>query len=675
MNWLDFHLPVASFGASRSLEFSSHYCKNNCLRNGLPDTVYSDRPPDSMWRDSSQGDHHLHLVTAEAAYRLWKRDPDAATWVHPHDFERLTHDPGGVALADLDSLDALTTFQEQFAHCSATTQEDFNRYMERMDRPLPTKEDILEKLPDVLKSRWKAFCPQEADKMPPRRPGVDHVIYLDKTAAIPRPRIYGLSRQESEAVKVYLDDMLSKGFIRPSTSPYAAPVLVVKKPSGGLRICVDYRGINSITRKNRNAPPAIRETLATLNKACIISVVDVIAAFNAVRIKEGDEEKTAFLTRYGLYEYLVMPFGLCNAPGTFQNFINTVLRDFLDEFCSAYMDDVLIYSEREEDHERHVLTVVDRLLDHGLFLDVTKCKSKTTRVKYLGLIITTDGIEMNPEKVKALLDWQLPHCLKDVQAFLGFANFYRRFILGFSAIAKPLTALTRKEVTSGDAFPLKPGTKEAVAFESLKQAFTKAPVLVHFNPDLPIWLETDASDYVLGAVLSQIIDEQLRPIAFLSKKMTPAECNYEIYDKELLAIVRAFEEWRYELAGSKDPIEVVTDHQSLQHFMTTKRLNRRQARWAEFLAEFNFRIKYRPGKQSTKPDALTRRPGNLPESETNSRTQHQMQILLPPERFEKPREWIRDRDAGAHHAVHMAQLITKDPKAVSYTAAELALMM
>ncbi|KAF7572881.1 hypothetical protein PtrM4_077860 [Pyrenophora tritici-repentis] len=436
------------------------------------------------------------------------------------------------------------------------------------------------------------------------------------------------SEEETQATKAYIDEMLGKGFIRPSTSPYASPVLVVKKTRGGLRICVDYRGLNAVTRKNRNAPPAIKETLARMAKVQIMTLVDVIAAFNSVRIKHGDEEKTAFLIRYGLYEYLVMPFGLCNAPGTFQTFINETLHDHLNVICTAYLDDVLIYSDDESKHEQHVLTVLGKISKAGMFLDAKKCSFSTKRVRYLGLILTTDSLEMDSKKIATVLEWQIPRSIKDVQAFLGFANFYRRFIKGFSYLTKSLTELTKAD--GKKAFPLTLDSPAVRSFQLVKDAFKAAGMLAHFDADLDTWLGTDASDFVTAAVLSQMHDGVLRPIAFLSHKMNPAECNYEIYDKELLAIVRAFEEWRFELAGTVDPVKVLSDHQALQTFMTTKRLNRRQARWAEFLSEFNFNITYRPGKQGTKPDALTRRPGDLPEDADDDRRQHQWQIVIKP---------------------------------------------
>src|SRR4029077_9626037 len=285
-------------------------------------------------------------------------------------------------------------------------------------------------------------------------------------------------------------------------------------------------------------------------------------------------------------------------------------------------------------------------------------------VKYLGLIVSTEGIKMDPAKVRAIQEWRAPHSVKDVQSFLGFANFYRRFIAGYSAIAAPLTNLTRGN-PKDKKFPLAPDSRELQAFEMLKHTFTTAPVLQHFDPDKETWIETDASDYVIAAVLSQK-DTQgiLRPVAFLSRKMTPQECNYEIYDKELLAIVRAFEEWEPELAGVNDPIKVLSDHKNLEYFMTSKRLNRRQVRWAEFLAEFNFKIQYRPGKQGTKPDALTRRSQDLPKGVDDARNQYQVQTVL--------KEY--NIGHGVRHAVSLAHILVGNEVSLSQLAATLYAM-
>jgi len=268
---------------------------------------------------------------------------------------------------------------------------------------------------------------------------------------------------------------------------------------------------------------------------------------------------------------------------------------------------VTAYSDTMEEHTRHVHRVFERLTDAGLHLKPEKCEFHKTEVKYLGLIIGADGIKMDPSKVETVKPWPPPENLRDVRAFLGFANFYHRFVKGYSMVVEPLTRLTRK------GQPFKWETKQQESFDGLKTSFTTAPILRRFDHDRDIVVETDASDFVSAAVLSQYDDEgTLHPVAFFSKKHSPAECNYEIYDKELMAIVRTFEEWRAELQSVENPISVLRDHKNLEYFTTTKLLNRRQVRWAQFLSQFNFKIVYRPGKAGAKPDSLTRRSGDLP---------------------------------------------------------------
>ena len=337
-----------------------------------------------------------------------------------------------------------------------------------------------------------------------------------------------------------------------------------------------------MTIKNQYPILLISETLRKLGGAVRYTKLDVIYAFNRIRMKEGHKWLTAFNSRYSQFEYLVMLFGLCNAPRTFQGYINESLREYLDVFCTAYLDDVLIYSNNKVEHVDHVFQVLRRLHKRGLQVNIDKCKFNTTRVKYLGMIVTTNGIKMDPEKVKAVQKWEASSTVKEVQAFLGFANFYRQFIPDFLKKVRPLN-----ELTKGTQYTTRKSAKKVKynafvwseecqqAFESLKRAFTTAPVLAHYDLSLETWVETNASDFVVAGVLSQKHGKVLKPVVYFSKKMTPAECNYMIYDKELLAIVKSFETWRPELASVNEPVKVLTDHQNLEVFMTTKQLNRR----------------------------------------------------------------------------------------------------
>jgi hypothetical protein len=304
-----------------------------------------------------------------------------------------------------------------------------------------------------------------------------------------------------------------------------------------------------------------------------------------VRIAEGDEWKTAFRTKYGSFEWLVMPFGLSNAPAAFQRFMNDVFSDLLDKNVIVYLDDILIYSDNLEEHKKHVREVLRRLRKHGLYARADKCEFHTNTVEYLGYILSPEGLTMSQSKVQDILDWPTPRKVKDVQSFLGFANFYCRFIFSYSDIVVPLTRLTRKSQL------WKWNSDAESAFLELKEAFTRAPVLTHYMPDQQLIVETDASDYAIASVLSVICpDSEVRPIAFASRTLTAPELNYDTHDKELLAIFDAFKRWRHYLEGSTFPVDVVTDHKNLQYFSTAKLLTRRQARWSEFLSAFNLVI-------------------------------------------------------------------------------------
>ena len=310
--------------------------------------------------------------------------------------------------------------------------------------PVKNPSDELVKLkglvPEVYHDFLDLFLESAVETLPPHRP-YDHKIRLKEGFQPPFGPLYSMSKVELDALKLWLDENLQKGFIRPSSSPAAAPVLFVKKKDGSLRMCVDYRGLNEGTIKNRYPLPLIQETLGQLQQARFFTTLDVRGAYNLIRIAEGDEWKTAFRTRYGLFESLVMPFGLTNAPADFQHYINDVLRPFLDRFCTAYLDDILIFSNTLEEHKTHIRQVLTALSSAGLALKPEKCEFHKTSVQYLGLIITTKGLKMDPSKVSTVADWPRPENVKDVQAFLGFANFYRRFIKRFLAIARPVINL------------------------------------------------------------------------------------------------------------------------------------------------------------------------------------------------------------------------------------------
>ncbi|KAL0152480.1 hypothetical protein M9458_052203, partial [Cirrhinus mrigala] len=459
----------------------------------------------------------------------------------------------------------------------------------------------LDGIPVSYRDLAEVFSKKQAARLPPHRP-YDLAIDLVPGAVPPRGHLYSLSAAEHQAMEEYVAEGLRAGTIRPSSSPAAAGFFFVKKKDGGLRPCVDYRGLNQITIKNRHPLPLTNTALDALSGARFFTKLDLRSAYNLVRIREGDEWKTAFITPTGHYETLVMPFGLCNSPSVFQQFINDVLRDMLGRWCYAYLDDILVYSKTLEEHTQHVRAVLRRLLAHQLYCKLEKCAFHQHTTTFLGFVISSQGVAMDPQKLEAVRSWPLPTSLKQLQRFLGFANFYRRFIQGFSATAAPLTALTKP--SRGD-FQLTP---EAIqAFKKLCHLFTTAPVLIHPNPAKPFVVEVDASDVGVGAVLSQRgPDEKLHPCSFFSRKFNPTQQRYGVGDRELLAIKWALEEWRHWLQGGSDPFTVWTDHQNLTVIRQTKQLNPRQARWALFFEHFHFHLSYRPGSKNTKADAISR---------------------------------------------------------------------
>ena len=396
--------------------------------------------------------------------------------------------------------------------------------------------------------------------------------------------------------------MLDLAFFPHSPFPVSSPLFFVPKKGGGeLRTCIDYRTLNKATIKNRYPLPLIPVLLDQVKGSTIYTKLDLRGAYHLIRVHEGDEWKTAFWTKFGLYEYTVMPFGLCNTPAAFQYFINEVLSDFLDVCVVVYIDDILIFSQTEFDHVQHVKAVLQRLRENSLYVKLDKCFFHTSSVEFLGYILSSEGITMDTRKVDAVMKWPVPTSVKEVQSFLGFANFYRRFISHFSEVVAPITSLLKKNK------PFQWSLEAGKAFILLKERFTSAPILSHPDPDQPFFVEADASQIAVGGILSQRdpATGHLHPVAYFSKKLLPAEQNYTITERELLAIKLTFQEWRHYLLGAKHMITIYTDHKNLQFFRSIKALTPRQMRWLLFFSEYEFLITYRPASQQTKSDVLS----------------------------------------------------------------------
>jgi hypothetical protein len=417
----------------------------------------------------------------------------------------------------------------------------------------------------------EVFKKQTFDQLPLRRPW-DHAIELIPNSKMMDCKIYPLNPTEQKQLDEFLKEQLETGRIQSSKSPMASPFFSVKKKDGSLRLVQDYQKLNEITIKNRYPLPLISELIDQLTGARYFLKMDVRWGYNNIRIKEGDEWKAAFQTNRGLFEPLIMFFGLTNSPATFQTMMNDIFREEIAKgWVVIYMDDILVFSKDKKQHQEQVKRILKKLRQHQLSLKAEKCYFEKEEIKFLGLLISEKGIQMDPHKVKAVTNRPAPTTKKELQQFLGFVNFYRRFVKGFAQIAKPLTKLTGKNDWLWTELQQK-------AFEDLKQEITSERTLIIPQPGRPFRMETNASDYTVAAILSQQDKEgKWRPVVFMSKSLNNAERNYEIYDKEMLAVMKGFYEWAHYLKGNDEITEVLTNHQNLTYFRKPQNLNRRQA--------------------------------------------------------------------------------------------------
>jgi hypothetical protein len=445
---------------------------------------------------------------------------------------------------------------------------------------------VVQEFPDVFSTEFSGLPPEREVEF-----GIECIPGTGPISKAP----YRMAPAELKELKVQLQELLDKGFIRPSSSPWGAPVLFVKKKDGTLRMCIDYRELNKVTIKNKYPLPRIDDLLDQLQGASVFSKIDLRSGYHQVRVKEGDIPKTAFRTRYGHYEFLVMSFGLTNAPAVFMNTMNRVFHDYLDQFIVVFIDDILIYSKNQEDHGVHLRKALERLRREQLFAKLEKCEFWLDSVSFLGHVISGEGVSVDPEKVKAVVDWTRPTSVHEVRSFLGLAGYYRRFIEGFSKLSGPLTALTRKNARYlwTDACEKN--------FQELKRRLVSAPVLTLPTSSGNFVVYSDASKKGLGCVLMQ----NGKVIAYASRQLKDYEQNYPTHDLELAAVVFALKIWRHYLYGEK--CEIYTDHKSLKYFFTQKELNMRQRRWLELIKDYDCEINYHPGKANVVADALSRK--------------------------------------------------------------------
>ena len=482
-----------------------------------------------------------------------------------------------------------------------TTLVKANKLLRGLRKNQPIYLAKLNKVEDD-KPQWEpAWLQQYSDlfledlmQMPPERE-IDHVIELVPGATPTAKSPYKMSVPEAIELKEQLRQLLDQGFIRPSVSPWGAPVLFQKKKDGTLRLCIDYRGLNQLTVKNKYPIPRIDELLDRLHGSTVFSKIDLKSGYYQIRIKEEDIPKTAFNSRYGHYEFTVMSFGLTNAPATFNRLMQDIFKHQLDKHVLVFFDDILIYSRNDKDHEAHVKEVLSILREHKLFAKRSKCTFFAKRIEYLGFIVSQEGISVDPAKVQDIVDWPQPKNVREVRGFLGITGWYRIFIKDYAKIAGPITKLLKKNakiIWESD---------QEISFQELKAILTSAPVLKLPDFNSPFDVITDASGIAIGGVLQQ----EGRPIAFTSRKLKDYEKNYATHDLELLAVIHALKLWRHYLLGKKFTLS--TDHRSLKWILTQPDLNMRQRRWIEVLAEYDFDIKYTKGKDNQVADALSRK--------------------------------------------------------------------
>jgi len=411
---------------------------------------------------------------------------------------------------------------------------------------------------------------------------------------------YKTNDEKKKVIKEEIDKMLKEGIIKESHSPWASPVVIVIKKDGSNRFCIDYRKLNAATVTDAHPLPRIDDLLEQFRGANWFSSIDLASGYWQIEMEEEDKEKTAFTCHLGLYEFNVMPFGLTNAPPTFQRMMNKILKDWLYEFAVVYIDDIMIYSKTYEEHLEHIEKVLSKLREVNLMLKLKKCKWCEQNIEFLGHIVGKGGLKPDPGKIEKIKNLKIPRNVKDVRAVLGLCSYYRKFIKGFSKVAKPMNELLKKD----RKFEWTEKCQEA--FEELKQKLIEHPILEYPDFEKEFILMTDASGEGLGAVLAQLNNENNEiVIAYASRSLRDAEKNYPITEQECLAIVWGIEHFHKYLVGRK--FTIITDHSALKTIKTAHIPKKgRRARWMMELQQYDFEIKHRSGKENSNADALSR---------------------------------------------------------------------
>jgi len=415
----------------------------------------------------------------------------------------------------------------------------------------------------------------------------DHKIELTDEKMFSRSRLYHMSDYKLQKMKNYLIEHLNKSFISFSLISYASLILFIKKKDDSLRFCVNYRKLNALIKRDRYSLLLINETFARIQDSKYLTRLNIIVIFNKLCMHSSSEDLIIFIIFFDFYKYHVMSFELINDSTFYQHYMNDVLFDYLHQFCQIYLDDIIIYSKTLKKHKKHVRLVLHRLREIDLQMNINKCKFHVQKIFFLKLLLFIKELKMNFRKVQAVVKWSTSTNLTQMQFFVDFCNFYQRFIKNFSKIVHSLIQLIQKEMM----FEWNQACQ--MIFDHMKKWMTEAFIFRHFDQNRKTILETDSFNYVNDDILSQYDDEEtLHSMIYYSKNLSLAECNYEIYDKKLLAIICVFKHWRSELKLTELFIKMFTDHQALTSLMKDKELSKRQMRWVQKLIDFNFKIMY-----------------------------------------------------------------------------------
>jgi hypothetical protein len=516
------------------------------------------------------------------------------------------------------------------------------------DKTLSEQKEFLStlspKIREVVERYLHVF--DKPDKLPPERPEDQRISLKDPNATPPCKPIFHLSKDELEVLKALIEELLAKGFIRPSTSPYGAPVIFVRKSDGTLRLCIDYRALNNLTIKDRTPLPNLTEMRDRLVGAEIFTSMDLRDGFYNVRVAAEDVHKTAFRSRYGHFEFLVCPFGLCNSPATFVRMMNRVFGDLYDQYVISYVDDILIYSKTEEEHCRQLEEFLKRMEREDLYAKLVKCRFGQPEVTFCGHLVSKKGIQISPEKIKTVQDFPEPTNVPELQAFLGLTGWLRDFVENYASKALPLTNLLRKKNKWQWA------SDEKNAVNLLKRAITEAPVLKIFDPGLPTTVHVDASTFAGGGWIGQQHEDGEHPILYWSRKWNGAQLHYHTYEHELMALHDLLLHARPYLIAQQ--FKVLTDHKALVWINTQPHLNRRQAGWILDLQQFDFLVEHTPGKFNTIADVLSRNPEYAPKCVKcrNPINLNPVAVVLDTER---PEREIRDMTGKDDFAIGMKE--------------------